>query len=84
MKQTQVPPDIAFTICGLFSDPNDVYAKAKEYYGDNLWKSENPIDNSQNIDNTDDNDSEEENKLDKEDEKKDNQNSKNIISAKEG
>ena len=84
MKQTQVPPDIAFTICGLFSDPNDVYAKAKEYYGDDLWKSENPIDNPQNIDNTDDNDSEGENKLDKEDERKDNQNSKNIISAKEG
>lgn len=42
MKQAQVPPDIAFSICGLFSDSNDVYSKAKEYYGDDLWKSENP------------------------------------------
>ena len=41
MKQAQVSPDIAFTICGLFSDPNDVYAKAKQYFGNNFWKSEN-------------------------------------------
>ena len=40
MKEAQVSPDIAFTICGLFSDPNDVYAKAKKYFGDNFWKSE--------------------------------------------
>ena len=32
MKEAQVSPDIAFTICGLFSDPNDVYAKAKKYF----------------------------------------------------
>lgn len=38
MKEAQVTPDIAFTICGLFSDPNDVYAKSKNYYGDNFWK----------------------------------------------
>ncbi len=51
MKQSQVPPEIAFTICGLFSDPNDVYAKAKVYYGDNFWKTESPFDNSiQNMD----------------------------------
>ena len=48
MKQSQVPPEIAFTICGLFSDPNDVYAKAKIYYGDNFWKAESPFDNSVN------------------------------------
>ena len=40
MKEAQVSPDIAFTICGLFSDPNDVYAKAKKYFGDSFWKSE--------------------------------------------
>lgn len=40
MKEAQVSPDIAFTICGLFSDPNDVYAKSKQYYGDNFWKEE--------------------------------------------
>lgn len=44
MKDAQVPPEIAFTICGLFSDPNDVYAKAKAYYGDDFWKSESPFD----------------------------------------
>lgn len=51
MKQAQVPPDVAFTICGLFSDPNDVYAKGKEYFGEDFWKSENPIEkfSEQNI-----------------------------------
>ena len=41
MKESQVPPDVAFTICGLFSDPNDVYNKAKKYFGDDFWKTEN-------------------------------------------
>ena len=31
MKQAQVTPDIAFAICGLFSDPNEVYAKSKTF-----------------------------------------------------
>lgn len=43
MKQAQVPPDVAFAICGLFSDPNDVYAKGKQYFGEDFWKAENPI-----------------------------------------
>lgn len=43
MKQSQVAPEIAFTICGLFSDPNDVYAKSKKYFGEDFWKSENPV-----------------------------------------
>ena len=38
MQTSQVPPEIAFVTCGLFSDPNDVYQKAREYYGDELWK----------------------------------------------
>lgn len=46
MKQAQVPPEVAFTICGLFSDPNDVYSKAKQYFGDDFWKLENSIDGS--------------------------------------
>lgn len=41
MKQAQVPPDVAFTICGLFSDPNDVYIKGKKYFGENFWSVEN-------------------------------------------
>lgn len=41
MKESQVPPDVAFTICGLFSDPNDVYNKAKKYFGEDFWKVEN-------------------------------------------
>lgn len=44
MKQAQVPPDVAFTICGLFSDPNDVYAKGKKYFGNNFWKNDNLFD----------------------------------------
>ena len=43
MKQSQVSPDIAFAICGLFSDPNDVYAKSKKYFGEDFWKTESPI-----------------------------------------
>lgn len=40
MKNAQVPPETAFAICGLFSDPNDVYAKAQKYYEKDLWKEE--------------------------------------------
>ena len=73
MKEAQVSPDIAFTICGLFSDPNDVYAKAKKYFGDNFWKSEgekvsnnlttlsNQNNDSQNNDNQDKNSKEKNN-----------------------
>lgn len=39
LKQAQVSPDIAMTVCGLFSDPNETYYKSLAYYGkDNLWK----------------------------------------------
>lgn len=53
MQTAQVPPDIAFVTCGLFSDPNDVYQKAKKYYGDSLWKEEtaNTGENPNNINN---------------------------------
>lgn len=43
MKQAQVTPEVAFTICGLFSDPNEVYAKSKKFFGEDFWKSENPV-----------------------------------------
>ena len=81
MKQSQVPPEIAFTICGLFSDPNDVYAKAKVYYGDNFWKAENPLKESigKSIGENDKSIEENENNA----EKKENQNINNI-SADEG
>lgn len=46
MKQAQVTPEVAFTICGLFSDPNDVYAKSKNFFGEDFWKSESPIQNT--------------------------------------
>lgn len=48
MQSAQVPPEIAFTICGLFSDPNDVYAKAQQYYGEDFWK-KTEINNIKNI-----------------------------------
>lgn len=44
MKDSQVPPEVAFVTCGLFSDPNDVYQKGKEYYGEDFWKQNNSQD----------------------------------------
>ena len=41
MKDAEVPPEVAFVTCGLFSDPNDVYQKGKEYYGEDFWKQNN-------------------------------------------
>lgn len=38
MKEAQVSPDVAFVTCGLFSDPNDVYQKSRDYFKDNFWK----------------------------------------------
>ena len=38
MQTAQVPPEVAFVTCGLFSDPNDVYQRGKEYYGEDFWK----------------------------------------------
>lgn len=38
LMSAQCPPDIAFTVVGLFNDPNEVFEKAKEYYGEKLWK----------------------------------------------
>ena len=55
MKQAQVTPEVAFTICGLFSDPNDVYAKSKNFFGEDFWKSENPIQNANTNINEEDN-----------------------------
>ena len=46
MQTSQVPPEIAFVTCGLFSDPNDVYQKAKEYYGEKLWKKDSSKENT--------------------------------------
>lgn len=38
MMSAQVPPEVAFVTCDLFSDPNDVYQKGKDYYGNDFWK----------------------------------------------
>lgn len=38
LMSAECPPDIAFSVIGLFNDPNEVFEKAKAYYGDNLWK----------------------------------------------
>lgn len=40
LKSAEVPPDIAFSVIGLFNDPNEVFQKAKTYFGDKLWKAE--------------------------------------------
>ena len=34
----QIEPQIAFETSGLFSDPNEVYVRSKEYFDGNLWK----------------------------------------------
>lgn len=38
MMSAQVPPEVAFVTCDLFSDPNDVYQKGKDYFGEDFWK----------------------------------------------
>lgn len=38
LMSAQISPDIAFTVVGLFNDPNEVFEKAKDYYGEELWK----------------------------------------------
>lgn len=38
MKTAQVPPEVAFVTCDLFSDPNDVYQKGQKYFGKNFWE----------------------------------------------
>ncbi len=40
LMSAQCPPDVAFTVVGLFNDPNEVFEKAKQYYGETLWKKE--------------------------------------------
>lgn len=40
MMSAQVPPEVAFVTCDLFSDPNDVYQKGKDYFGESFWKKE--------------------------------------------
>lgn len=62
LKNAQVSPDIAMTVCGLFSDPNETYYKSKEFYGDKFWDgkdnveeqtlpTENPIETQPNENN---------------------------------
>lgn len=46
LKQAQIAPDIAMTVSGLFSDPNETYYKSLNYYGnEKLWKEEQDISN---------------------------------------
>ena len=82
LMSAQCPPDIAFTVIGLFNDPNEVFEKAKEYYGDDLWKKavSNVIGENPNAD-----DSKTVNfKADDKAKKKENQSIDKNISANEG
>lgn len=66
LKQAQIAPDIAMTVSGLFSDPNETYYKSKEYFGDKLWKEEsndNQINNPLEDNNDNDNKNIDDNKL---------------------
>ena len=38
LKNAKVPPEVAFAVVGLFSDPNEVVKQARAYYGDDFWK----------------------------------------------
>ena len=49
LKQAQIAPDIAMTVSGLFSDPNETYYKSRQYYGDDLWKETSNNFNKNNI-----------------------------------
>lgn len=40
LKQANVEPTIAFTIAGLFSDPNEAVKASLAYFGDDFWKAE--------------------------------------------
>lgn len=77
LMNAQCPPDIAFSVIGLFNDPNEVFEKAKQYYGDDLWRKavSNVINgNNKNVGTIDNEDKSK---------KKENQSIKNI-SANEG
>jgi SPP1 family phage portal protein len=38
LQSAQVAPEVAFTVIGLFSDPNEVVTQSKAYHGDDFWK----------------------------------------------
>ena len=38
LQSAQVAPEVAFTVIGLFSDPNEVVTQSKLYYGESFWK----------------------------------------------
>ena len=38
LKNAKVPPEFAFAVVGLFSDPNEVVKQARAYYGEDFWK----------------------------------------------
>lgn len=40
LKTANVEPTIAYTIVGLFSDPNEAVKASKAYFGDDFWKAE--------------------------------------------
>ncbi len=82
LMSAQCPPDIAFTVIGLFNDPNEVFEKAKEYYGDDLWKKavSNVVGENQNVED----DKEINPKTDDKAKKKENQSIDKNISANEG
>lgn len=42
LKSTQVAPEVAFNVIGLFSDSNEVVNQSKEFFGDDFWKTEEP------------------------------------------
>ena len=44
LKQANVDPTIAYTIVGLFSDPNEAVKASSAYFGDDFWKVEETVD----------------------------------------
>ena len=43
LKNAKVPPEVAFTVVGFFSDPAEVVKQAKAYYGDDFWQDEEKV-----------------------------------------
>ena len=40
LMNSQVSPDVAFGVVGLFSDPAEVVKQSKQYFGETFWKKE--------------------------------------------
>ena len=43
MKQAKVAPEVAFSVIGLFADPNEVVKQSQSYYGEDFWEKDEEV-----------------------------------------